>query len=285
MAAEVGNFTRAAVALGMTQPNVTRQIRLLEQELRSTLFERDGRNVRLTAAGEVLREQAGELRNAEQRIRAAVYNAAHAVKHYQIGGTLTAGAYVLPHLLQRYLEHESKVSVAMQLGNTRFMADALQRRRLELALVEGPFDHNAFIYEKCLTDELVFVQGINQPAVNSLVEYLKSGRRLLLRESGSGTRYYFEQFVRNLPLNGLWRNNVVEIGSFEAIKSLVADGFGATVISELAIKKEREFNLLKVEKLAEGRILRDMSFIYLPENAEFAEKFIHFARSVLAHLA
>ena len=76
MAAVLNNFTEAAAALGMTQPNVTQQIAQLERELGHTLFERDGRQVHLTPAGRTLLQESEKLLNEAEQLIRMIHNGA-----------------------------------------------------------------------------------------------------------------------------------------------------------------------------------------------------------------
>lgn len=274
MAAELENFTKTASSLGMTQPNVTHQIRLLERELKATLFIRDGRSIRLTPAGQTLKKEATMLFSTEQHLRQQVYNAAHKVKNYLIGGTMTAGAYLLPKMLKSFLNKSKNVTLSLHLSNTKEIIEHLKRGHLSLALIEGPFDRDLFMWKKCCDDELVFVQAPNRPPPISMTNYLNSGGRMLLRESGSGTRFYFDHYIKNLKIDSNWQDKVVESASFEVIKELSITGFGATFISKLAVQNELETKKLIICPLNEGKMMREINFIYLAESAKFAEDFI-----------
>ena len=91
MAAATCNFTQTAAALGMSQPNVTGQIRKLEQELGVALFIRDGRQLRLTRPGRVLLLEAESLLALSENAVRMARNAAADVLSFQLGATMTAG--------------------------------------------------------------------------------------------------------------------------------------------------------------------------------------------------
>ena len=285
MAAELGNFTEAATALSMTQPNVTRQIAQLELELGTALFERDGRRVNLTDAGKVLLEESGQLIASAENIVGKVHCAAAGIKRYRIGATMTAGGYVLPALLVAFMHKHPDCNLDIHLGNTVEISEMLKKHLLDLALIEGPFDGNCFLASLLLRDELRFVgvPGSFSGREFCPADYLKSGKRFILRESGSGTRHHFNEYLRlhNLPLPS--DSAVVEANSFETIKRMVRDGFGITCISELAVRDELNTGVLESVAAADGPLRRDMNFIYLPTGKiKFAESFINFCRRKVA---
>ena len=155
MAATLNNFTEAATALGMTQPNVTRQIYLLEQELGTPLFERDGRRVSLTPAGKALMKETERLLADAEQLRKTVRCAAEGIRHYRIGGTLTAGGFLLPDCIAAYMKSHPDCNLELRVGNTREIEELLNTHCLDVALVEGPFDRNCFFAETFLEDELI----------------------------------------------------------------------------------------------------------------------------------
>lgn len=280
MAAMVGNFTEAAAALGMSQPNVTHQLARLEEELGVQLFLRDGRNVRLTAAGRELCTQCDELFAESEKIQRAVRCAAAKVKYHRLGGTMTAGGYLLPGLVAAYMNSHPGHSLGLRMGNTREISEQLIARKLDLALVEGPFEPNSFLAEEFCSDELVpvFAPGVCPPDF-SLAEYIGRGGRLILREAGSGTRYYFDRFLRERGLAMPGVQEVLEVNSFDALKLLVREKLGITVISRLAVRDELAAGTLECGKFYEGRISRKLNFLYLPgADLNFVGNFIRFCR-------
>ena len=279
LAALRGNFTQAAAALGMTQPNVSGQIRQLERELGVKLFQREGRTVVLTPAGETLLAATGELlAQAENTVR-LVRNAARQPRLLRLGATMTAGNYVLPQLAARRMQRRSNLRFTLQVGNTEEISDRLRKRWLDLALVEGPFDSRYFLARPLLRDELLVAGAPSQPLLRrgtpvALAELLRGPAPLLLRESGSGTRFHFDEFVRRLA-PGVTGAERLELNSPEAIKGMLRTGFGLTVISELAIRDELAAGTLAAVRFKEGPLLREMNFIYLPEGPlDSCEEFI-----------
>ncbi|MDD2479344.1 MAG: LysR family transcriptional regulator [Victivallaceae bacterium] len=281
MAATLKHFSEAAEALGMTQPNVTQQVAVLEKELNIALFDRSLRQLELTPAGEALLNECDYLFAEVAEIKRKLYNASGGIRHYKTGGTMTAGGYLLPEYAVAYMKANPLHNLCIHIANTREVSELLKSRSLDVALVEGPFDRNLFLSNKLTDDELVPVAAPGAVAKEfSLTEYLHDGGRFILRESGSGTRHYFDLFLKKNGLPQPTEDNVVEVNSFDAIKYLVRKGYGITVISELAVVDEIKSGYLVKSRFTEGAIARSMNFIYLPnENVKFAERFITFCKS------
>src|SRR3990170_1916309 len=101
--AELRHFARAADRCNLSQPAVSHQIRLLEEELGTRLLNRDGRRVSLTLAGELLLEDARRILASVERARERVQSVSSGtLGRVRIGATETAGLYLLPAMLDRY---------------------------------------------------------------------------------------------------------------------------------------------------------------------------------------
>lgn len=259
---ELRSFSAAAAMLGMSQPNATQQLKKLEQELGVRLFDRDTRSIELTAAGKLLLRELAGLDAAADHLRLKLAGLKTGSRHFAIGGTLTAGSYVLPALIANFMNENRKIALHLTIGNTAAIAEKVQQHILEVALVEGPFDRNLFLYHKFADDEL---QAAGPPEVVceafSLTQYLKRGGRLLLREAGSGTRHHFDRFCRERAIE-VPSEQIITVQGFEAIKAMAAAGGGVAILSPLVCTREVRAGTLACAPLREGRIFREFNFIY-----------------------
>ena len=283
MAAATCNFTQTAAALGMSQPNVTGQIRKLEQELGVALFIRDGRQLRLTRPGRVLLLEAESLLALSENAVRMARNAAADVLSFQLGATMTAGGYVLPPLAAEFMREHANRRIHLCIANTEEISDKLKKRFFDLALVEGAFDRELFLSRTLLADELLLAGSPRLPFFRGgkveLAELAKSNLPLLLREKGSGTRFYTDRFFREHGFRPERSGRILELNSPDAIKSMLRTGFGVTVISELAVRDELKAGTLAAARFAEGEVRREMNFIYLPNDSlKFNAEFIAYCR-------
>ncbi|MEG1979100.1 MAG: LysR family transcriptional regulator [Victivallaceae bacterium] len=277
---ELKSFSQTASFLKMSQPNVSQQIRKLEQELGFQLLVRDTKNLLFTREGRAFEAAAQKLLNVEKMVNFQIMDLRGGKKNYLLGGTLTAGNFVLPDLLAKYMLLHPNVNLHLKLGNTAEMVEKLQQQQLDLALVEGPFDSKSFISVKYCSDELRLTGNptkIPDSNPQSLTALIERGEKFLLRESGSGTRYHFDRFCADCRLQ-IPEQNILVVESFEAIKRLTANGVGWSVLSPLSCQDELQLRRLKQCDLTEGRISRDLNFIFQPgENLQFAQRFCSFA--------
>lgn len=232
--AEHGGFSRAAVALRLSQPAVSKTVQELEREVGLTLFDRAGRAPRLTDAGAVLFARARELfgveRVAEEELRALRGLEGGVLR---VGASTTIATYLLPPLIARFHSAHPGVRLALTSANTRAIARQLLERRVDVALVEGPVSHDRLEVLDWREEELAVIAPPGHPllARRRVTPGDLVGEPFLVREPGSGTRVVAE---RALEEQGIRPQLVVQLGSTEAIKQAVAAGLGLAIVSRAA---------------------------------------------------
>ncbi|MDU4959457.1 MAG: LysR family transcriptional regulator [Sporomusaceae bacterium] len=246
-----GGMTAAAEKLHIAQPSVSQAIAELEGYYRVRLFERLGRKLFITAAGQKL---LGYVRHI-----LSLYHQADTAMHefagqgvLRVGASITVGTYVLPQLLSQFARANPEVQLQSVVNNTMIIEEMLLLDRLDLGLVEGRVHSPAIAGSVFMRDELVLVAAPGHPftagelSVGDLEEV-----GFLVREEGSGTRELFESVMQSRQVN--WRIAGV-YNNAEAIKQAVARGIAVTVLSELAVREE-----LALGRLVRVR-LRDVDF-------------------------
>ena len=280
-AAAVCNFTEVAAMSGMTQPNVTKQIANLEQRLGVRLFQRTGRNVRLTPAGEVLRDECEHLFAVEADILRKLRSADGRKRAYLVGGTATAGSFLLIGMNAVYQKEHPGRELHLKIERPDALYRMLAAGELMLALTDAPYDRAYFLSEPYCMDRLVpvFAPGYRKRRTFSLGEYIRGGGRFILDESGAGGRAELERFVREHGLPVPDPATVTEVCSPDAVKMLVQAGEGISVMSELAVENEVKAGVLRSGAFNEGEILRRVDFIYTASGDQrFINEFIRFGR-------
>ena len=280
-AAAVCNFTEVAAMSGMTQPNVTKQIANLERSLGVRLFQRTGRNVHLTPAGEVLRDECEHLFAVEADILRKLKSAEERKRFYSIGGTATAGSFLLIGMNAVYQKEHPNRKLHLRIERPEMLHRMLAAGELTLALTDAPYDRTYFLSEPYCLDRLVpvFAPGYQKRRTFSLKEYIRDGGQFILDESGSGGRTELERFIREHDLPHPDPDSITEVCSPDAVKMLVQAGGGISVLSELAVENEVKAGVLRAGSFTEGEILRRVDFIYTASGDQrFINEFIRFSR-------
>lgn len=278
--AKVKNFTRAAELLNLTQPAVSQHIKFLEDYYGVTLVKKQGRYITLTEEGKVLLKYAMDLQRLYKDIELQFKNKNTIYKTYNVGASMTIGGYVLPGILAKYKEENPNINIKLHVHNTEEILRLLKDRDLDLAIVEGLFDKSKYSYRKFKDDELVLAASAKSRLLvhrKIKINEILNGE-LILRERGSGTREILENKLIELGYDLNCLKPYMELGSISAIKSLVENDLGYTIISKETIKKELLAGFIKTIPIEGMKILRDFNFVYLSNYDEgFVDDFIAFA--------
>lgn len=279
--ADKKNFSKAAKSLSLTQPAVSFQIQTLEQYYQTMLFDRVNRHVKLTAAGELLLDYAVHMNNLQAELERNMQQLTGHVKgELLVGASTTIGEYILPYIVGGFKKNYPDVNVTIQIMNTEEIAEAVDNKRFDLGIIEGPSEFPKLEETKFLDDELVIAIPANHPFAHKNTISLDELATLpyITREAGSGARLLFEQALIDADFDIEQLDMVMELGSTTAIKSAIVGGLGVSTISIWAIQ-----DLIKMGKVVPlaikgTRLLRSFNIITNPDKfqSEAASKFIDY---------
>lgn len=261
--ANVLSFTKAAEVLNMTQPAVTFQVRQLEEDFNTRLFDRGHNKISLTKAGEIVDGYAGRIFELYGEMQGSVNRlTGDNTGSITIGASTTIAEYMLPALLGNFKEKFSDVKIRLNVANTTGVVMMVENNVIDLGIVEGEINNKLLLVESCQVDRLVVIahpeHAVTQfenitPA--QLLEY-----PFIFREGGSGTRSVIEGYLESAGYESNQLNIALELGSTEAIKGAVEAGMGISIVSEAAISKELKLGTLKAVQLLPG-LERQFSFV------------------------
>lgn len=232
------HVTQAARDLNLTQSAASAAIATLETQYRTLLFHRIGRRIELTEAGRLFLDEArAVLRRTDEA--ELMLNELAGMRRGKLAVTAsqTIANYWLPPVLWRYRQHYPDIAIALSIGNTEQVANAILAGTAELGFVEGEVGHPALRQNEIARDELVLVV----PPGHRWIEQMPAGPTDLaagpwvLREAGSGTRQVFEGDLAALGLTPADLVVALELPSNEAVCSAVEAGAGATVVSHSVV--------------------------------------------------
>lgn len=230
--AERQHLTEAAEALGRTQSAVSAAIKALETRHDLALFDRVGRRIRLTMAGEAFLPIARDLLRRAEAATAALDDLSGARRGALIvAASQTVGNYWLPRRLARLAHAHPQVDLSARIGNTHEAAAWVAEGDAELGVVEGEPSDPRLETVELPGDDLLFVAS---PA-EATREALLGARRWLLREPGSGTRAEAERALARLGLP-LAQAKVLVLPSNEAVLNAAREGAGVAYLSTLVVE-------------------------------------------------
>jgi DNA-binding transcriptional LysR family regulator len=233
--AELRHFAKAASLCNLSQPAVSHQIAVLEQELGAKLLNRAARRVSLTVAGEVFLEEARRILGAVDRAHERMEEVARgAIGRIRLGATPTPGLYVLPPLLAKYRGEHQAYDLRFEIGPIHEIAERVARNDLDMAIVAGALPSAELKARSVSQDELVIIALPNAPL--SRARTLKPGQldteTWLLREEGSDTRRQTTAWWhrhRVAPARTMTFDNP------DAVKRAVMGGLGIAMVSRLTV--------------------------------------------------
>jgi DNA-binding transcriptional LysR family regulator len=261
------SFRKAGETLYLTQPAVTLQIKALEEELGTRLFERSASGVTLTEAGQTLLGFTNRLSElAEQAEDRLAKQKGEAAGELFLGASTTIAQYILPSLLAAFARKYPAIYLRVASENTEHIAEGVASGRFGLGLIEGPPLRRDLKTKPWVNDELVIVVPASHEWAGTttvLAEQLISVP-LVMRERGSGSRHIVEKGLQKagLRLNSL--KIAMELDSTEAILSCIEAGLGIGFASIWAVDRQgRQSTLYKI-RIRDHRIERTLSFVMPP---------------------
>lgn len=241
--AETKSFSRGAEIICLTQSTVSQHIAALEDEVETRLFDRTQQGALLTAGGEVF------LRHARRILaeRDQLFQGMRAFNGLS-GGELLIGAsnipatYLIPPILPRLAKLHPGISINMQSGDSQEVIGRLLNAEVELAIV-GNAPENRKLESVALTsDVLVLIVGPQHRWCDQGMISLDdlAGEPLVARESGSGSEQALLRELQRVNYNVGRLQIAARLGSNEAVRQVVAGGYGCAFVSERSVARELE---------------------------------------------
>lgn len=242
---ETMNYRRTAQLLQLSQPAVTQQIHGLEREYGCKLFQYDGRRLHATPQAEKLEEYARAAMASDRQLRAELIRPG--LLTVRMGATRTIGDFVLPGRLCSFLRQPDH-TLELTVDNTTRLLELLEQEKLDLALVEGEFDHNRYGWAPFCSSPFSGICRQDHPFAGQTVQLRDlADQSVILREPGSGTRGIFEDALRRSggSLQDLGR--VICVNSFPLILRMLEDGIGITFAYSAVCSSSQELSLFHLD--------------------------------------
>jgi len=236
--AEARSFTRAAEVVHLTQPGISKHIKQMEEYYGIPLFDRLGKKVALTQAGEILSEATEEIMAsaiaAEQRIEEL--KGLHGGK-LVLGASFALGIYVLPGVLAAFRKRYPAVEVTVDISLSAKIMAKILANKLELGLVSQEAHDPRLFAKQFMTDELIVVVPSNHRWANRKrirpQELMKE--TFIVAARGAGVRAAVEE---RLKQKGIVLTNVIDFGNMEGVKRAVEAGLGISIQPQSVVQRE-----------------------------------------------
>ena len=241
------NITRAAARLGVSQPPLSRQIKQLEEELETELFDRSQKQLRLTEAGSFFRvkaqqilDQADEAKNSLKRI------GSHGHEFINIGFVPSTIYGFLPALLRRYRQSKTKVEISLYEHMTKSQIQQIKNGNIDIGfgriLIQDPYIRQDII----LREPLMVVLSKSHPLAQRDSLYLKDivEERLILYPKSENPNYT-DQVTELFYSQNLEPNISTHVRGLQTALGIIASGLGITIVPH-SVQKMRSGDVVYI---------------------------------------
>ncbi len=253
---DLGGITRAAEHLFLAQPVVSGHIQSLEERVGVRLFERDGRQLRLTDSGrrvydwasETLagtRELSRELDGLESGERGSI----------AIAAEMGIGSYLLPHLLVEFLRTRPEAQISVDICNPDSAIAAAESGTCDMAIVgaEAPPRRGPLDWEPLGRAEIVLVTAPHgQPRASAVALSEIEVLPFVVSATGDFRRAVVDQQLLKAGVEP--RNVRIRLGHSEAIKRAVQSGLGASLLLRVAVRDENKRGALREGPIKDAQL-------------------------------
>lgn len=278
--AERKSFSKAAEDLFLTQPTVSGHILSIERFLSIRLFDRTGKEVRLTQAGKIFFKFAQKILFSRRDLFNALTEFVQGLKgELSIGASTIPGEYILPKIIKNFQKSLSNLFISLKIGDTKEVLKFILDGEVEIGITGGKLIHNFIRYERFGEDQIIAIAPSNYPIAKKKKLSLDSilNEPWIIREEGSGTQMAIENILKKKGKSFKNFNIVLQMGSTSSVKEGVKAGLGLAFISKKAVEEELNSGLVTRIELEDiepiirtiyiatykGRTLSPMAFNFL----------------------
>jgi DNA-binding transcriptional LysR family regulator len=258
--AQFGSFTRAAEALGVSQPSVSQQIRELETTAGLPIVKPRGRSVSLTPLGRELAEIGRRI--SVERARASRVAARHregAEGHLLIAASMTTSAHLLPQVIARLQKERPDAAIELLSANTVDVASMVIDDAVDVGVIEGDLNRPELLVTPFARDRLICIARADHPLAGTILSPADVAHEtLLVREDGSGTR---QVVLDALSAQGFRFRRTLLLGANETIRNAVGFEIGIAWLSQTLVESDLARGVLCELTFSTPPIERDFSII------------------------
>ena len=237
---QLNSFTKAADELGYAQSTVTTQIKHLEEELGTPLFERIGNRIRLTEAGEKFSKYAYELSAMVKQAKSVVVEDKNPTGELRIGVVDSLCTSVFPDLMKEYSNTYTQVKISLEIASSLELEKMIKNSQIDAAIYLSLFNKQKGTFEsKTFVQQLVVVASAHSFYADTKKITLEdlSNERLILTEKECQYHKAVEQIFDDAECI---TNILLETANTEIIKKFVEADSGLSILPEVNVLKEIE---------------------------------------------
>ncbi|MCM3389946.1 LysR family transcriptional regulator [Ureibacillus chungkukjangi] len=246
LVAKYENMSRAAEILHITQPALSKSISLLEESLGVTLFERNGRSIKLNRYGQFFLERSENLLKDYEMAKEDLLNLVSPGQGVvSIGFMHTLGLEVIPQLMARVQKDYPQLKIQLTQSNSSTILQKLEVGELDLCLISSLDTHKDLVWEKLWEEELFLIVPKSHPLASANEVSLKdfAGEPFISIKQGNTLRKSVDDLYKQ---EGYQLNVAFEGEEVHTITGLVESGLGVSLIPYIKGLEQYQIQLLKV---------------------------------------
>ncbi len=279
------SFSRASKKLGISQPAVTQQIKLLEDYVETKILDRKKNGIRLTKEGE-------EIYSVMMKLEKCIYNAEKEMLKvinkeitFVMGASFTIGNYILPIYLNK-IKEKVKNNILLKIDLSRNIIELLEDKKIDLALIEAPIFKDNMLYREWMSDELVLFS--NSPLPRYVKREELGNFAWICREEESHTRQLVSEVFEEMGVDCKSFDIKSIVSSSTALKQSILkapkdeDKPVVSIISSSVIEDEVKNGMLYSAKIRGYKFKRSLYIAYLKERRHdaFIDSIIDFLMDI-----
>ena len=261
------NFTKAATILYVSQPSLSKQIKLLEKNLDTLVINRERNKISLTESGKVLLQYAERILTlCEESCRALVDLKNGDRGNLTVGASQTIGTYLMPRVLTLFARNYPQIDLKVEVNSTRRIAKNIINREIDIAVVGGEISDDLkknLVIKPFVYDELSLIIAKSHPfakreTINKDDLYCLD---FITLNSNSTIKKFIDNILSQNQIETKQLKTILQLNSIEAIKTAVSLGLGAAFVSSSAIEKEIQLKTITILQINKIKINRQLSII------------------------
>jgi len=267
------SFTRAAEVLFISQPSLSKQVKILENRLGILLINRENNKISLTEGGKLFLQYSERVLSLCEESCRALNDLKNGDRgSLTVGASQTIGTYLMPRILVLFAQQYPQINLNIQVDSTRFIINNVINGDIDIALVGGNIPTKLQKYlkiENFVEDELILIIPSSHPFVTKKSKYIHKDDLyhldFITLNSNSTTKKFIDNILLQNNIEVKQLNIIMQLNSIEAIKTAVSLGLGVAFISSSAIDKEIELKTINIIDIQNVKIKRMLSIISNPE--------------------
>jgi DNA-binding transcriptional LysR family regulator len=278
------SFSKAAAALFISQPAVSKHISAMEDHYHLKLFQRNHNTIELTPAGRILYEKLQQVKSMEEHLEfeiSSLSSKSEAKGILKLGASTTIALYVLPKILSGFHEQYPQLEITLLNRNSELIIEALISKEINLGITEEAKGYKEIDAKPFINDQVVVVCSSKNTFARQKQYTLHDLRQfpIALRERGSGTLAAVKKAIEKRGVLFKDLNVKVKLGGTEALKNFIV---ASDCIGFLPLRSvERELKNGQLRQLFVEDLLIERKFFFVKRKKEahtLSDQFIRFSQ-------